>query len=94
MIYLIKKKNIFSRFCEDIYIIQYQKHNFLYIHLQIFSNFASKYLKAFYIDKIIYIKLLTIETDLINKFTRIITLVILYSLCEKTHFYSIYIINI
>lgn len=48
------------------------------MYLLIFINSADKFLKAFHIDKIICAKLLIVEIDLTDEFTRIVTSVMLY----------------
>lgn len=63
------------------------------MHLFIFLNSANKFLNAFYIDKVIYIKLLTVEINLISEFIKISTLVMFYGLYKKINFYLFYINN-
>lgn len=63
--------------------MEYQNCCLFYIHLEIFPSKADKFSKIFYIDKIIYAKLLTIETNLTDKLTSIIISIIFYSLCKK-----------
>ena len=58
------------------------------MHLLIFFNLANKFLKTFYIDEVIYVKLLIIETNLTDEYTKIVILVILYDLYEKLNSYS------
>ena len=53
------------------------------MHLLIFLNLVDEFSKASYIDEFIYVKLLTIEFDSIDKLSKIVTSVILYSLCRK-----------
>lgn len=55
----------------------------MYIYLLIFFNSPDEFLKTSYIDEVIYIKLLIIETDLIGGFTKIMTLVMFYGLYRK-----------
>lgn len=63
MLYLIKIENIFDRFYGDVYAIKYQKCGFSHIHFLIFLNLVNEFLKAFYINEVIYTKLFIIKTD-------------------------------
>lgn len=93
MLYLIKNKNVFSKFCRDTYIINYQKRGFLYIYFLNFLNFDNKFLEVFYINKIIYAKFLIMKTDFTGEFTKILTLVIFSSLYKNINLYLFYINN-
>ena len=86
ILYLIKNKNI--------YIIKYQKYSLFYIYLLIFLNLIYKFWKVFHINKIIYAKFLIIKINFINKFIKIITLIMFYNLYEKTNLYLFYISNV
>lgn len=57
---LIKKENIFERFCKDIYTIKYQNCDFSHMHVFIFVNTTDIFLITSHIDEIICAKLLTI----------------------------------
>lgn len=59
----------------------------------IFLNSANKFLKGFYIDKIIYTKLLTNKTNPTIEFAKIITLIILHNSYEKISLYLSYMNN-
>lgn len=83
MFCLIKIENSFSRFCRDVYTIEYQKRNLPHIYLLIFFKSVDEFLEAFHIDEVIYAKLLIIETDSIGELTRILTSIILHSLCGE-----------
>lgn len=90
MLCLIKSANIFSNFCRNIYAIEYQKCDLLYIYLFIFFNSANKFLEAFDINEIIYSKLLLIKTNLTGELIRIVNLVIFYGLYKKINLISSY----
>lgn len=94
MLYLIKKKNIFDRFYKDTYTIEYQKHSFPYIYLLIFLNLANEFFEIFHINKIIYTKLLIVESDLTNKLIKIVISIKIYDLYRRFNFYSSYMSNI
>ena len=47
MLCLIKNENIFGRFCEVIYTIEYQKQGLPHMHLLIFLYSAYQFLEAF-----------------------------------------------
>lgn len=91
MLCLIKNENIFGRFCEDVYIIEYQKQGLLHIHLLIFLHSADQFFKAFQIDEVIYAKLPTAKKDLNGKFIRIVTSVILHGPCGDINPHLFYI---
>ena len=80
MLCLIKSENIFGRFCGDVYIIEYQKQGFPYMHLLIFLHLADQFLEVFQIDEVICVELPTTETDPNGELTRIVTSVMLYGL--------------
>lgn len=88
---MIKSVNIFSKFYGDICNIEYQKCSLLHIHLLIFFNSANEFLKASYIDKIMYVELSIVEKNLTGEFTRIITSVIFHSPCGEINPNSFYI---
>lgn len=62
-----------------MYIIEYQKRGLLYIYLLVFLNSANEFLEAFYIDKVICVKLSIIKDDLTAGFIKTVTLVMFYS---------------
>lgn len=80
MLCLIKNKNIFGRFCRDVYTIEYQKRGLLQMHLLIFHNLADQFLESSYINKIIYAKLPTMETNSTGELTKIVTSIMFYGL--------------
>lgn len=90
---MIKSKNIFERFCKDVYTIKYQKRGFPHIYLLIFLYSANQFLQISQINKIIYTKLLIVKTNPIRDLTRTITLVLLYFPYNNINFYSSYIRN-
>lgn len=77
---LVKNKNIFDTLYKNIYTIKYQKCGFFYLDFLIFLKSANKFLKFFYIDKVIYAKFLIIEINSIGKLIWIIISVILHNL--------------
>lgn len=93
MFYLIKIENIFDKFCENIYIIEYQKHGFLDIYFLIFFNSVYKFLEAYYIEEVICAKLSIIEADQTGEFITIMTLEMLHSLYREINLNSSYISN-
>lgn len=93
MICLIKSENILSRFYIDIYTIKYQKRGFPHMRFIIILDLADEFLKVFYTNKIIYIKLLIIKINPINKFIKIMTLVIFHDLCREINLHLVSITN-
>lgn len=93
MFYLIKSENIFKKFCRDIYIIEYQKYDFLHIYFLIFLYSANQFFKISQIDEIIYAKLFKEEIDSLREYTRIITLVLLYSFYKHINLHLLCISN-
>lgn len=67
--------------------MKYQKRSLPYIHLPIFLNLADKFLEVYYIDKVICAKLPIIESDPTGELTKIVTLVMIYSLYDNMNFY-------
>lgn len=63
------------------------------MHLLIFLNLTNKFLEAFHINKIIYVKLFTIKTNFTGEFTKIIASVIFYDSCGEANLYSFCINN-
>lgn len=63
------------------------------MHFFIILHWINKFLEAFYIDKVIFAKLLIIETEPIGKLTRIVTSIMLFGYCKKINFYSLYMNN-
>lgn len=63
------------------------------MHLLIFMNSANEFLEASYINKVICIELLTIETNLISELTKIVTLIIFHDLCRKINLHLSYMNN-
>lgn len=94
MLQLIEIENIFGRFCEDIYTIKYQKRGSSYKHLFIFLNLANEFFEVSHINKVIYIKLLIIESDSTGELIKIVTSVILHDPYEKINSYLFCISNI
>lgn len=92
--YLIKKENIFRRFYEDIYTIEYQKCSLFYIHFLIFLDSDDKILKISHIDEVIYAKLPIIKIDLTGELIKIVTLVFFYSLYGKINSNLLYMSNV
>ena len=58
------------------------------MYLFIFLNPADEFLGAFHIDDVICAEFFTIKTDFTGKHIRIVTLVMLYSLCKKINLHS------
>lgn len=73
--------------------MEYQRRGLPYIHLLFFLNSADKFFVVFHFDKVICAKLQTVESDPTAHLTRIITLVMIYGLCEEINFYSPYMTN-
>lgn len=94
MLYLIKRKNIFDIFCKNIYTIKYHKCDFFNKYFLLFFHSIDQFLEIFQINKVICIKLSILKSNLIRKFTKIITLVILYGLYKNINSYLFYINNV
>lgn len=62
--------------------------------LCIFLNLVDKFLDTSYINKAIYAKLLTIEANLIDKFTKNLTLVMIYCLYREITPYLSFVNNV
>lgn len=63
------------------------------MHLLIFLNLVNKFLETFHIDEVICTKLPNIEVDFTSELTRIVILVMFYSLYAKINSYFFYINN-
>ena len=57
MFCLIKSENILGQFRENVYTIEYQKHDLPHIHLFIFLNSANEFLEDSHIDKVTYVEI-------------------------------------
>lgn len=58
------------------------------MHLLILLNLADKILEVSHINEVIYAKLSIVEANPTSELTKIIILVILYSLCKEINFHS------
>lgn len=87
MLWLIRIKNIFSRFCGNIYTIEYQKRGLPHMHLFIFLTSAKEFFETSYIDEVIYVKLLMIESDSTSELKRIVTSIMLHGLFREINSY-------
>lgn len=94
MLCLIKNENIFSKFCENIYTIRYQKGGLPHIYFFIFLYSADQFFEVFQIDKIIYIKLFILKTDLTGELTKIVISIMFYGFYKNINPYLSYISNI
>lgn len=93
MLCLIKRKNIFGKFCRNVYIIEYQKRKLFYMHFLFFLYPTDQFFETFQINEVIYTKLFTLETNLTKKITKILISIILYSLCRNINLYLLCINN-
>lgn len=94
MIYLIKSENIFGKFYQNIYLIEYKKRGFFFIYLFYFYNLVNQFFEIFQIDKIIYTKIFIVQTNFTKAFIRIVILIIIYSLYKDINPHLSYINNI
>lgn len=83
----MKIKNIFDKFCSNVYTIEYKKQRFSHIHLLVFIHSTDQFFKASQINEVICTELFMFKTDPTRKFTRIIASVILYGLYGNINFY-------
>ena len=90
---LIKTENIFGRFSENIYSIEYQKQDFSYMHLLIFLHLTDQLIEASQIDEVICAKLPTAETDPNGELIRIVISVMLYGPYGDVNFHLLCMSN-
>lgn len=78
---------MFCRFCGNVYTIEYQKQSFFHIYFLNFLHLVNQYFKVSQINKIIYAKFLTVETDFNREFIRIVTSIMFYTFSRNINLY-------
>ena len=80
----LKKKNLLNSYIELIYIIEYQKRDFFYIHiLLIFTANALNYKNSNIIDQTICAKLSSYKKNLNDLFIKQIKFHMIHDFCEQ-----------
>ena len=87
----LKKKQIFNRYLNCVWIIKYQKRELPHMHLLLFLHSKDRFLNVARVDEIVFVEFLVSKLNFIKEFTNVVQFVMTHGFCDIHNFTILYI---